>query len=142
MSNRILYLEDNSAIAGIVDKLLIDFDVVLVETLALAKEKLKKETFDAILTDLTLEDSEGTNTVLALKEYNLPIIVLTGNPSKELLDQVVSIGVEEYVFKVNLSKSNLPSRIYVACEKGRKLKRKKWARFDEVKPFLSYAKAC
>jgi CheY-like chemotaxis protein len=142
MSYRILYIEDNQAIIGIVDALLIDFDIITVETLCDAKKKLNTEIFDIILTDLMLSDSDGANTVSELKQFGLPIVVLTGNPSKEVLDKVIEIGVEEYVFKTNLTKSNLASRIYVACEKSRRAKKKKWARFEEVKPFLSFSKAC
>jgi len=65
---RILLIEDETSDAYLVKNALnqpavVEFDITWVQSLAMAKEALIVETFDLLLLDLSLPDSDGLDTL-------------------------------------------------------------------------------
>jgi PAS domain S-box-containing protein len=102
----VLLVEDNLGDARLVQlslkaETMVEFDVVHVDTIALAKERLKTGPVDAVLLDLSLPDSFGMNTVRAVIEAapTVPIVVLTGLDDAEVGYRAVMEGAQDYLVK-------------------------------------------
>jgi two-component system, cell cycle sensor histidine kinase and response regulator CckA len=95
---KILLIEDNSGDAYLIEEHLEEFanfscEIKNVGTLNEALSVLNNQTFDVILLDLVLPDSDGVNTFFRIHNQNplIPIIVLT-----ELVDEPIgSYSVEK-----------------------------------------------
>ena len=81
----------------------IRFKVDIADTLSKAFEILKTKSYDAILLDLGLPDSQGLETVKKVRAVNLqvPIVVLTGLADEELGLEAIKEGADDYVVKGN-----------------------------------------
>ena len=81
------------------------FHVKACINLAEGIDVLCSETFDVIILDLELPDSQGLDTlrsVLAVAGEN-PIVVLTYSDGKTAADQAVAIGAQDYLFKEEIT---------------------------------------
>ena len=60
-----------------------------------------KDTYDLVLSDLNLPDSQGHDTIKKVLEYfpDKPIIVLTGNEDEQFASEVVNLGIQDYLVK-------------------------------------------
>jgi len=103
---KILLIEDNAEDFRLLKELLNDarpgkYEITSVVTLNEGLVILAEDTFDIVLTDLNLSDSEGSNTVKRILELNeaIPIVVLSGQDSEELALQVVQMGAQDYLIK-------------------------------------------
>ncbi len=102
---RILLVEDNPIDARSVRRALAadgDFvDVVHVEDMAAADAACENGSFDAILLDLSLPDSEGLESLAALTRIApaTPIIVLTGLNDPEAALAAVAQGAQDFLDK-------------------------------------------
>lgn len=108
---RILVVEDDDLTAAIVVAAVTgggdgvdsrdDFEAERVATLAEATEKLQRETFAAVLLDLTLPDSTGLATLNALLSLDVDcaIIVLTALDDSAVALEAVRLGAQDYLFK-------------------------------------------
>ncbi|MBK1650062.1 response regulator [Rhabdochromatium marinum] len=102
----ILIVEDNPADARLIRESLHDargddFQLTLVTSLERARNALLADSFDAILLDLELPDSQGETTltdVLTLAG-RAPIIVITGAPATDLGERLIALGAEDYLSK-------------------------------------------
>ena len=92
------------------------------EDLAKALELLGKQTFDVILLDLGLPDSEGLETVLRVNHHwaAVPIIVLTAADDTEMVAAAVMAGAVDYLIKGRWDTAQLVSSIHVA-KQGRRI---------------------
>jgi signal transduction histidine kinase len=103
---KILLVEDNFADARLLSETLAEtgknkFEIVHVQQLSEAAEKLTEPGFDAILLDLSLPDSQGLETlesVLSIEPV-LPIIVLTGLNDENTAIKAVRKGAQDYLVK-------------------------------------------
>lgn len=115
----ILLIEDNEADRVLISTMLSDlagacWNVITASTLAEGTRLLTQVTqpvtssFAAVLLDLSLPDSHGFDTFIAVHQLSpwLPVIVLTGNADEELELQAVHTGAQDY-----LSKSTLTSEL-------------------------------
>jgi sigma-B regulation protein RsbU (phosphoserine phosphatase) len=77
------------------------FEIVSVQRLADALGCLRTEPFDVILSDLSLPDSSGPDTVERLHEAanGLPVIVLSGATDEALALAMVEHGAQDYLVK-------------------------------------------
>ena len=124
-SVRILLVEDNDSDALLVESMLVgrrfEFPVAVTHVVRLAGglEKLQKETFDVIVTDLGLPDSHGLKAVEDLRRTapNLPLIVLTTDGDEETALAAIKSGAEDYVPKGQLSGLLLTRTIRHAIER-------------------------
>jgi len=103
---RVLLIEDNPDDAFLVKEFCTQypyakFHITIADRLSKAQIYLEREFFDAILLDLNLPDSHGSETILRahLHSYNVPIIVLTGNRDKHLIEGATERGVATYLIK-------------------------------------------
>lgn len=95
-------------------------------SLAETEEKLSTESFDIILLDLNLPDSEGLDTIKRLKAkfQELTIIILTDYDDWEIQEQALHLGVQDYLCKdllalgeKNITKDILKRSILYAIER-------------------------
>jgi DNA-binding response OmpR family regulator len=102
MSHRVLLVEDDARLASMVADYLSEagFRVTIASTGADAERRLKQETFDAVILDLMLPDTDGLDLCRKIRATsNIPLLMLTarGDP----LDRVVGLelGADDYVPK-------------------------------------------
>lgn len=105
----ILLVEDDALDAEFVQRALgktpVTNSVTCVPTLAAALSICNKRTFDVILSDLSLPDSTGVETISRLhcNIANTPIVVLTGTDDADLAKQLLDAGAQDYIPKSGLS---------------------------------------
>jgi len=81
-----------------------------VSSIAAAFDALRSESFDLIMTAITLDDGSAEDFVRALSQSEfkkIPIIVLTSTDSLEQRERLFSLGVVDYMLKSDLSADRL-----------------------------------
>ncbi|MBM3846393.1 MAG: PAS domain S-box protein [Verrucomicrobia bacterium] len=123
---QLLLVEDNPGDASLLRSHLSDlpgqrFEVLHAITLRQALDSLGNRTFDLVLLDLSLPDSQGIHTFSKLNEAHphLPIIVLTGFESEELASEALMGGAQDYLPKRDLDSRLLGRSIRYAIERKR-----------------------
>lgn len=102
---RILLVEDNPGDARLVQLQLRELetpvDMIQVDRLSLAVEKLAAERFDAVLLDLSLPDSTGMNTVSTVitQAPDVAVVVLTGLADEATGRLAIQTGAQDYLVK-------------------------------------------
>jgi diguanylate cyclase (GGDEF)-like protein/PAS domain S-box-containing protein len=125
-TRRILLLEDNPADAQLVTDLLVEGGgpepvIAHAERLEQALERANSETFDAVLLDLGLPDSQGLATVEAFQEGTgaVPVVVLTGQEDSGLGTQAIQLGIQDFLPKNDLNPELLNRTLSYAVERHR-----------------------
>jgi len=78
-----------------------------------ALEKIKINTYDVILLDLVLPESDGINTVKAVisclqeLDKNIPVIVLTGMEDYKVGREAYTLGIKDYLVKDEMGTKDL-----------------------------------
>jgi MinD-like ATPase involved in chromosome partitioning or flagellar assembly/ActR/RegA family two-component response regulator len=123
---KLLMLEDDFQVAELVQAMLARsnapaFAVTHVTTLAAALEKLKADHFDVVLADLTVPDSDGVNTFVALSTNApaVPTVVLTGHEDLDLEAQILQAGAQDYLVKSHLDVHLLTKTLRCAVQRRR-----------------------
>ncbi|MFQ5909527.1 MAG: ATP-binding protein [Thermoplasmata archaeon] len=126
LKTRILLVEDNPADARIVREFLAEagaseFDLIHIERLSEAMNRIGKEPLDVVLLDLSLPDAQGLDTVAnALQQASdVPIVVLTGTNDESLAFQAVQAGAQDYLVKWPEDGNLLVRAIRYAIERHR-----------------------
>ena len=121
---RLLLVEDNPSDAFRLQKTLDNdypgrYATTRVASLGEAKSLLAARAFDAILSDLSLEDSEGLATIhtLAAAAPEVPIIVLTGGANTEIVPEVVHSGAQDYLLKGSSDGATIARTIHYAMDR-------------------------
>lgn len=121
---KILLVEDNPGDAYLIGEQLEEFanftyKIKNVETLNEALNVLKEETFDVILLDLGLPDSDGINTFLRVYNKNplIPIIILTGLNDETIGSYAVKKGAQDFLVKGHIEGRLLQSTIQYSIER-------------------------
>ena len=120
---RILLVEDNGSDAGVTEELLrradSAYEVVHVARLSDAMVKLHEWSAAAVLLDLNLADSQGIDTIIALRSFtsDVPIIVLTGEDDKDIMREAARLGAQDYLIKARLNAPLLEKAIQYAIER-------------------------
>jgi len=103
---RILLVEDNAGDARLTKLALSRLphpipDVVHVTCVGDAKTALLQDSYDLILTDLDLPDSERLETCTALCQASqgIPVVVLTGSHDTQLGIEAIQMGAQDYLIK-------------------------------------------
>ncbi len=122
----VLLVEDNPGDARLIRESLTDltgntFNLETADRLATALLRLSAGGIDAILLDLALPDSKGSDTFNRAKAQapTIPIIVLTGLGDEALALKMVQEGAQDYVTKIDLNGSVLSRAIRYAIERGK-----------------------
>lgn len=116
---KILMIEDQSHFAEMVVHLLEGLDIDVVGTLNAAKERLATKRYGLVLVDLGLPDSQGLDTLRALKGFKVPMVVLTAR--FDLSEGASTCGAIDYVVKTT-EMSDLYERLMFNVSKVRKPK--------------------
>ena len=138
---KVLHIEDSEALALIMECKYPSLTITRAETLKAANEILETEGFDAILLDLTLPDSKGLDTVKAMVNRGMPVVVVTGNPSKDCQKASLRLGVADYIPKRGMEDIDVAERLEMAIERHRQTK-SRYASFsfgdiEPMKRFIS-----
>jgi signal transduction histidine kinase len=127
-SVKILLIEDNMAEARLLQEFLKqsqsrEFSVVHVQRLQNALQELTQDqplcSYDVILLDLTLPDSQGLSSLPMLSNYapRLPIVVLTNTNDEALAIEAVRQGAQDYLVKRQVNVDVLIRSIQYAIER-------------------------
>ncbi len=122
---KVLLVEDHPQEAELIEDLLSGISgrqcilLTKVERLSEAQQRLNQESFDIILLDLSLPDSQGIETVARIQEYgvNVPIVVLTAQNDEELALRLISVGVQDYLVKRKIDGELLMRSLRYAIER-------------------------
>ncbi|MGE5655600.1 MAG: PAS domain S-box protein [Actinomycetota bacterium] len=122
---KILLVEDRPEEAELIEELLSQssggqqWTVRHADRLSVVQQRLVQETFDVILLDLYLPDSQGFDTVAKVQEYSLntPIVVLTIRKDEELAIQLIQAGVQDYLLKTTINSESLWRSLHYAIER-------------------------
>jgi len=125
-SIKILLVEDNPYDAELLREMLlgvstVQFDWVHVTLLGDALKRLREDTFDAILLDLSLPDSHGQETLAKAyaQAHDTPIVVLTSYADEGLAIKTVHQGAQDYLVKGQVDGPTLVRAIRYAIERHR-----------------------
>jgi diguanylate cyclase (GGDEF)-like protein len=123
---RVLLVEDNPGDADILAELLDPtgtepVELVRVERLDQAVQRLRSEHFDAVLLDLNLPDSQGIDTFTHIHqtEPGIPILVLTGLHDRDLSAQAVRQGAQDFLLKGKITGDSLTRALRYGIERHR-----------------------
>jgi CheY-like chemotaxis protein len=101
-----LVIEDNPGDAYLIEDYLEEFanfsyELKNVGTLNEAISILREQSFDVILSDLSLPDSDGINTFFSIHNKNplIPIIILSGSNDEEIASYAVEKGATDFFVK-------------------------------------------
>lgn len=124
MPVNLLLIEDNPADAALLQGVLNDYHpggyaIVVAPTSADAKSHLAQREFDAIVLDLSLPDSRGTETIGRVSEMapTVPIVVLTGVTDKAAALEAVHLGAQDYLLKGKTDGDTLARAISYAMDR-------------------------
>jgi PAS domain S-box-containing protein len=122
---KVLLIEDNPGDARLIEVMLkeaeLQFELKRVDHLSSGIGQMKSDSFDAILLDLGLPDSQGLNTLMKISEIELeaPVIVLTGLADETIRTQAIKEGAQDYLIKGQIDKNLLARSINYAIERKR-----------------------
>ncbi|MGE4003924.1 MAG: response regulator, partial [Planctomycetaceae bacterium] len=120
---RILLIEDDPVDQQLINRSLsqlrLSIDLVCEFSLNDGLSQLAKGKFDIVLTDLSLPDSFGLESVQRIRERDeiIPIIVLTTLDDKEVEFTSLSVGAQDYLLKDHATPHNLERAIYHAIQR-------------------------
>ena len=94
------------------------------DTLEGAVQKLREQSFEVALVDLSLPDSRGLETFLRLRAAapNVPVVILTGLDDERVGLEAVQRGAQDYLVKGSLDGSMVTRAIRFAIERVRREK--------------------
>ena len=123
---RVLLVEDNPGDSRLFTELVREtgaghWQLVQVDRLSAALERLRLEPFDVMLLDLSLPDADGLETLIRARAEapKVPIVVLTGHDDEALAVRAVRAGAQDYLVKGRMDGDLLVRSIRYASERGR-----------------------
>ncbi|QXE24141.1 multi-sensor hybrid histidine kinase [Richelia sinica FACHB-800] len=123
---KVLLVEDNPGDVFLLQALLTEVtttvvDLITVERLSEALNSLRQDIFDVILLDLSLPDSQGWDTFLAVlhRAQATPIIILTGTDDENLTIRAMQEGAQDYLIKGQVTGDVLVRSMRYAIERQR-----------------------
>lgn len=120
---RVLLVEDTELEAQVVESVLRQYSFIVHRAgrLADALAALQSQELDVILSDLGLPDSDGLETLEALRQQSpaTPIVVMTGRTDESTALRAVAAGAQDYLVKGSTDANALVRAIRYAVERGR-----------------------
>lgn len=125
----VLLIEDSADDAFLISTMLLDagtatdsgcgFEVVAVDRLSAGLEQLTASSFDVVLLDLGLPDSQGLATYdeLHAHAFEAPCLVMSGLDDTQVAADAVRRGAEDYLIKGRFDADRLVSAIRYAIER-------------------------
>lgn len=122
---KVLLLEDNPGDADLLQEILYEAngvvpDITHVELLSHAIAQIQQHSFSVVLSDLSLPDAQGLDTVIQIHALapNLPIVVLTGLSDEDTGLEALRQGAQDYLVKGQISQELLMRTIRYAIERS------------------------
>lgn len=122
-SIKLLAVEDDPSLSFVLEEALAHnrdtpIDATMASKLSEALRALERDTFQLVLLDLSLPDSDGIETLSRVRERqpDVPIVVLTGNDDPDLARRIVELGVDAYLLKGEVGSRRLIEAIRAAVE--------------------------
>ncbi|MGA2245067.1 MAG: response regulator [Verrucomicrobiota bacterium] len=122
----LLLVEDNPTDVRLIRELLKEAPAGTIQLqhagrLDAALERLRRETFDLVLLDFGLPDSQGMETLTRLQPASgeLPIVALTGLDDRAFAVEVVRAGAQDYLIKGRFDGDLLVRTLHYAIERKR-----------------------
>jgi two-component system, cell cycle sensor histidine kinase and response regulator CckA len=123
---KVLLIEDNPGDVCLLREFLADvssfqFQLISAESLRNALNCVEKESFDVILLDLSLPDSQGLESFVKIRDRvpTIPIIVLTGIDDETLALRAMQQGAQDYLLKGQVNGDLLVRCMRYAIERQR-----------------------
>jgi diguanylate cyclase (GGDEF)-like protein len=121
---RALLIEDNPGDARLIEVALSEARVAFFQLERAARlseglDRLTTESFDVLLLDLSLPDSQGIATFerVAAEAPDLPVVVLSGLSDEQLAAKAVNAGAQDYLVKGKADGETLSRAILYAIER-------------------------
>jgi EAL domain-containing protein (putative c-di-GMP-specific phosphodiesterase class I)/CheY-like chemotaxis protein len=99
----VLVVDDEAAIGRALDRVLraAGFKVVVTTDPTKALEAIVQTSFDVILSDIMMPTMSGVDLLRVIRAYDLdvPVILMTGNPTLETAEEAVALGALQYLHK-------------------------------------------
>ncbi len=115
--NKVLIIDDDLDMCRLLDRFLTrnNFDVKFAHTGKKALEELERTTPDVILCDFRLEDTDGKDLLIQIKERTprVPVIIITGYSDIKIAVEVIKHGAFDYI-----TKPLFPEEILVTIKKA------------------------
>ncbi len=115
--SKILIIDDDLDMCRLLERFLTrnNFDVKFVHTGKKGIEEIERNTPDVILCDYRLEDTDGKDLLIQIKEFhpNLPVIIITGYSEIKVAVEVIKHGAFDYI-----TKPLFPEEILVTIKKA------------------------
>lgn len=131
--NKILIIDDDLDMCRLLDRFLTrnNFDVKFAHTGKKALEELEKNTPDVILCDFRLEDTDGKDLLIQIKERTpqVPVIIITGYSDIKIAVEVIKHGAYDYI-----TKPLFPEEILVTIKKAISASQEPRAAGDTAQP--------
>ena len=119
MNVQILIIEDDPDDLHATERMLTDYQVTAVRSLAVGLDALA-EPFDIVLLDLALPDSDGPDAIAQiLEKANVAVIVLTGLQDEEVALRALNLGAQDYFVKGHFGIDSLSMSVQRAIERKR-----------------------
>ncbi len=125
---KVLLVEDNPGDVRLLKEILAkadkdQFELTHVERLNEALKRLVEESFDVILLDISLPDSQGFDTFVRSQAQapSVPIILLTGLDDEVLAVKAVREGAQDYLVKGQVDSNLLRRAIHYSIERHQML---------------------
>ncbi len=141
----ILVIEDDSGDARLIKEMLSDvrgrnINLQMADRLSKSAEHLSEGNFDIILLDLSLPDSRGLETFVAVydRAQTVPIIILSGQDDETVAIKAVQAGAQDYLVKGQVDGVLLVRSINYAIER-KKMEDKLKNKMNELKKFNKVA---
>jgi signal transduction histidine kinase len=123
-ARRALLIEDNPGDARLIQETLRQipgrpFEADAVSTLADGLERLARESFDLLLLDLGLPDSQGGASIQKVRNHDpdLAIVVLTGLNDERVAVEALQLGAQDYLIKGDYQPNELGRSLRYAFER-------------------------
>jgi two-component system response regulator HydG len=117
LMNKIFIIDDDLDMCRLLDRFLTrnNFDVKFAHNGKQAMEELEKKTPDVILCDFRLEDTDGKDLLIQIKEKTpqVPVIIITGYSDIKTAVEVIKHGAFDYI-----TKPLFPEEILVTIKKA------------------------
>lgn len=90
-----------------------DFNVQQAETLKEALQQLKQQSFDLVISGLTLPDSRGIATAASILKHfpGIQLLIIAGVFNLTIRENVLNLGAKEYLRKANVNADVLKAAI-------------------------------
>ncbi len=131
----ILLIEDNPGDARLIREMLaestsVSFQLTVAERLEIGLRELASGSFDLLLTDLSLPDSAGLETLMRVHALApaIPIVVMTGDHDETTGIKAVQEGAQDYLVKGRTDSNVLVRTLRYAIERKRAEADLEWER--------------